>query len=165
MEDSLILSENFPESINLFMGDGIYMVQEKVDYDTINVLGENQLRFLHIINNSTEKFLNQTDYEMFFKYINAIQSDKIKMDKDGFAILNLNQYPGITWENIKVKLNPKVCFFWGVNPLILGLEVPQFTLTKTQDTQTVFLDDVNVTLNNKDSKLKLWGITKTIFEI
>lgn len=165
MEDSLILSENFPESINLFMGDGIYIVQERVDYDTLDVLGENQLRFLHIVQNSSEKFLNQVDYEMFFKYINAIQSDKVKMDKDGFAILNLNQYPGISWDNIKLKLNPKICFFWGVNPLTMGLEIPKYVLTKIDDMQAVYLDDVNIALSDKSLKLKLWEITKTIFEI
>jgi hypothetical protein len=165
MEDSLILSENFPESINLFMGNSVYIVQEKVEYPTLDVLGENQLRFLHVIENPKEKFFDEVEKESFFKYINAIQSDKIKMDKDGFAILNLAQYPGISWENIKSILNPRICFFWGVNPLLFEMDVPQYNVSKIDELQVVFVDSISKTLSERELKLKLWDITKQIFNI
>src|SRR5688572_17058655 len=99
MEEKLIIPENFPELINLFVGDEFYMVKEIVNYDTVKSEGGNKYRFLHIMRHDEAGLIPEAQRDFFFKMVNAIRTDKVSMDADGFAVINITDYPGLTWKN------------------------------------------------------------------
>jgi hypothetical protein len=111
MDEKLIIPENFPELINLFVGEEFYIVKELVNYDSIEHEGGNKYRFLHIMNHHDEKIIPEAQRDFFFKMINAIRTDKVFMDADGFAVININNYESLTWKNVEKLFSPKCCIF------------------------------------------------------
>lgn len=165
MEENLILSENFPELLVQFMGEEFYNIQESRWYERFEYEGENKYRFLNIVNHPNHKSLSEEDSLFFYKFTNAIQSDKYKMDKDGFAILNINLYPGIQWKNIVDFFQPNFCFFWGVSPSQFGLNLNKYSAVVHDDIKMLYVDAMNTVFSNGSFKLQLWEQTKPLFGI
>lgn len=164
MDENLILDENSPELINLFMGDIVYQAVESQWYEKLQTEGNNQFRFLHIINEEGQVFLSEEQNNSFFKYINAIQTDRLKMDKDGFAILNLANHKGISWKNINSMLSPKTCIFWGVNPYQFGFETRKYNILKRNDISMIYIDEMTTVMQSPALKGNLWALTKQLFD-
>ncbi len=165
MDNKLILDENSPELMHLFMGDVVYQAFDLKWYEELEYDGNNKYRFLNIINNEDNQFLSETSNEAFFKYVNAIQTDRYKMSKDGFAILNIANYKGIQWKNITEKLNPKICIFWGVNPAFFGLESQKYKILKRHDMSYLYVDDMDNLFKYDALKKQLWNNTKGLFDM
>ncbi|MEZ4804012.1 MAG: hypothetical protein R2852_00595 [Bacteroidia bacterium] len=112
MNDNLIIPENNPEDINMFYGDELYLIEESQWYEDIPSEGGNKYRFLNIVSHSDSEIIPEKHRDMFFRMINAIQTDRIKMDADGFAVINVQNYRGLKWNNIEKNFSPKYCVFW-----------------------------------------------------
>lgn len=165
MDEKLIIPENFPELINLFVGEEFYIVKERVNYDSIDHEGGNKYRFLHIMSHSEEKLIPEAQRDFFFKMINAIRTDKVFMDADGFAVINIKNYEGLTWKNVEKIFSPKCCIFWGVDPLAMDLVCRKYNGLVHNDCKIIFVDDIKTISESDELKRKLWGLVKRLFGI
>jgi hypothetical protein len=165
MEENLILSENFPELLAQFMDGEFYQIQESRWYDKFEYEGENKYRFLNIVNHTENKSLSEEDSLFFYKFTNAIQSEKYKMDKDGFAVLNISLYPGVEWKNIIEVFQPNFCFFWGVSPSQFGVNINKYKASVHDSIKMLYVDSMNSVFSNSSLKLQLWEQTKPLFGI
>ncbi len=163
MDEKLIIPEKFPELINLFVGDEFYIIKEKVDYDEIISEGGNKYRFLHIMMHNDEKLIPEEQRDFFFKMINAVRTDKVFMDADGFAVINIKNYEGLTWKNIEKLFSPKCCIFWGVDPLTMDLVCRKYNGLVHNDCKIIFVDDIKTVSENDELKRKLWALVKRLF--
>ncbi len=163
MDEKLIIPENFPELINLFIGDEFYLVKEQVDYDEIASEGGNKYRFLNIMHHSGDKLIPEEQRDFFFKMANAIRTDKVTMDADGFSVINTKDYEGLTWKNIERIFSPKCCIFWGVNPFSMDLVCRKYNGLMANDCKIIYVDDIKTVSEDAELKRQLWHLVKRMF--
>ncbi|MES2616323.1 MAG: hypothetical protein V4613_00505 [Bacteroidota bacterium] len=163
MEEKLIIPENFPELINLFVGDEFYMVKEIVNYDTVKSEGGNKYRFLHIMRHDEAGLIPEAQRDFFFKMVNAIRTDKVSMDADGFAVINITDYPGLTWKNIEKLFSPKCCIFWGVDPMEMEIVCHKYSGALLNECKIVYVDNIATISTSDELKPQLWRLVKRLF--
>lgn len=163
MDEKLIISENFPEFVNLFVGEEFYFVREKVNYKTIASEGGNKYRFLNIMNHHEDHLIPAEQRDFFFKMINAIRTDKVSMDADGFAVINIRDYEGLTWKNIETLFSPKTCIFWGVDPYSMEIVCKKYSGVLHNECKIVYVDDIRTVSKDAELKPKLWHLVKRLF--
>lgn len=163
MDEKLIIPENFPELINLFVGEEFYVIKDKVNYKNIASEGGNKYRFLHIMSHEDAHLIPEEQRDFFFKMINAIRTDKVSMDADGFAVINIRDYPGLTWNNIDQLFSPKCCIFWGVDPFSMEIVCKKYGGVVHNECKIVYVDDIQTISTNAELKPKLWHLVKRLF--
>lgn len=164
MNQNLIISENFPELINMFSGDEVYMIEEPKWYDEIKSEGGNKYRFLNIVSHSGDEIIPKAQKDFFFRMANAIQTDRIKMDADGFAVINIMDYKGLKWANIEKLFSPKYCIFWGVDPYKFDVPCHVNSGTTFNECRVFAVDDMEKVENNIELKKSLWEKIKLMFD-
>jgi len=163
MNEKLIIDENFPEILNLFYNNEVYLVEEKINYDEIISEGGNKYRFLNIISHNNEGMLTSEQKDFFFKMINAIRTDKITMDADGYSMINVYNYKGLTWQNIEKLYSPKYCVFWGVNPEVFKLTCKLYGGLLHNGCKIIFVDNMTKISNDVVLKRNLWNLIQRLF--
>ncbi len=165
MENKSIIDENFPETLINFMGEEIYFVQEKKHYEAIKSEGQNQYRFLNLIQNPNQEFLSTENKDFFFKMINAIKTDKFQMDGDGYALVNIENYPGIQWENLEKIFSPSYCILWGVDPNLIGIQCQHNYGVVKNNCRIIYVDSISTIMNDVVLKRKLWQLVQNLFQM
>lgn len=163
MDEKLIISENFPELINQFLGDELYFIKEKVNYQTIASEGGNKYRFLNIMLHDEEQIIPAGQRDFFFKMANAIRTEMVSMDADGFAVINIKDYEGLTWKNLETLFSPKCCIFWGVDPVTMDIACKKYGGAKYNNCKIIYVDDIKSISENQELKHKLWLLVKRLF--
>lgn len=163
MNQNLIISENNPELINLLMGDELYVVDEPKWYDEIASEGGNKYRFLNIVSHSGSEIIPSEQKDFFFRMINAIQTDRIKMDADGFAVVNAGNYKGLKWNNLEKIFSPKYCIIWGVDPHSLDLNVKLNGGALVNECRIVYVNSMETIFSHEPLKRQLWTFVKRMF--
>jgi hypothetical protein len=164
MNQNLIISENFPELINLFAGDEVYMIDEPKWYEEIRSEGGNKYRFLNIVSHDADEVIPAAQKDFFFRMANAIQTDRIKMDADGFAVINIADYKGVKWANIEKLFSPRYCIFWGVDPYKLDVPCHINSRAIYQECRVVAVDDMATIENDQALKRNLWVNIQAMFD-
>ncbi len=164
MNQNLIISENFPELINLFAGDEVYMIEEPKWYEDIKSEGGNKYRFLNIVSHTSEEVIPPAQKDFFFRMANAIQTDRIKMDADGFAVINVLDYKGLKWANIEKLFSPKYCIFWGVDPYKFDVPCHIHSKVVHNECRIIAVDEMARIENDIELKKSLWDQIKLMFD-
>jgi len=165
MNEKLILSEEFPELINLFVGDEIYLIHEPKTYENIESEGGNKYRFLNIVMHSEAEIIPTSSRDFFFKMTNAIQNERINMDADGFAVINIANYEGLTWANLEKLFSPKYCIFWGVDPFSLNIPCHAYKGLVHNGCRIISVDNIEKIKDDVELKKKLWAMVQRMFEM
>jgi hypothetical protein len=164
MNQNLIISENFPELINLFAGEELYMVEEPKWYEEVKSEGGNKYRFLNIVSHASEDIIPAEQKDFFFRMANAIQTERIKMDADGFAVINIYDYKGLKWENLEKLFSPKYCIFWGVDPYKLDVPCHIHSRLVHRDCRVIAVDAMAQIEQDQKLKKKLWENVQAMFD-
>jgi len=165
MEEDLNILQNYPELSSLFMGEELYVIDEPRYYENIKSEGGNKFRFLNIFSHGGTESIPPAHRDMFFKIINSIQTDKIKMDADGFAVININGLRGLKWNNLEKNFAPRYCIFWGVDPTPLDVVCKLNGGTIVNDCKIIYVNPINIIAESKDLKQMLWKYIKKMFSI
>ncbi len=164
MNQNLIISENFPELINLFAGEEVYMIDEPKWYEEIRSEGGNKYRFLNIVSHQSEEVIPPAQKDFFFRMANAIQTERIKMDADGFAVINIWDYKGLKWPNIEKLFSPKYCIFWGVDPYKLDVPCHVNARLVHRECRIIAVDDMEKIEKDQQLKRALWEKVQGMFD-
>jgi hypothetical protein len=165
MNQNLIISENYPELNQMLLGEELYIIDEPKWYEEINSEGGNKYRFLNIVSHPGEEILPEAQRDLFFKVINPIQTDRIKMDADGFSVINVHNYRGVQWDNLEKLFSPKYCIFWGVDPHAMGVNCKLNGGAIVNDCKIIYVNQMEVIFSNKNMKKQLWEFLKKMFKI
>ena len=165
MNQNLIISENNPELINLLMGEEIYFVDEPKWYEEIRSEGGNKYRFLNIVSHAGEEIIPPDQKDFFFRMINAIKTDRISMDADGFCVVNVNDYRGLKWNNLEQVFSPKYCIFWGVDPHAFDVNVKLNGGAIVNDCKIIYVNSMDIIFSNDSLKRQLWNFVQRMFGI
>lgn len=163
MEENLIIPENYPELVQLFMGQDLYLVEEKSWYKEIKSEGGNQFRFLNVVSVPGEDIIPAQDRDFFFRVISAVKTDKFTMDADGLAFVNIHDYKGITWDNLKQLFSPKYCIFWGADPHKLGISCRLYGGTVSDACRIMYVDALETIAADGEKKKMLWSMMQRMF--
>ncbi|MCC6818356.1 MAG: hypothetical protein IT245_05660 [Bacteroidia bacterium] len=165
MNQNLIISENYPELVSLFLGHELYLVNEPKWYEELPSEGGNKFRFLNIVSHNHQEIIPPDNKDFFFRMANAIQTDRIKMDADGFCVINILDYPGLKWKNIEHLFSPKYCIFWGVDPHSFDINCKFYGGAMENECKITYVDSMDKVEADTASKKKLWDIIKRMFLI
>lgn len=165
MYQNLIISENNPEQVNMLMGTELYLIDETQWFDEMKSEGGNKFRFLNIVDHANEHIIPETERDFFFKLVNSIKNDKFTMDADGFAVVNINAYKGIKWNNIESLYSPVYCILWGVNPEKLGIQCKLWGGAIVNQCKIIAIDSMREVSQSQEKKKQLWGFVKRMFQI
>ncbi|NQW42008.1 MAG: hypothetical protein HQ463_01065 [Bacteroidetes bacterium] len=165
MNEKLIISEQKTELLNLFLGDEIYLINEPKYYDSIDSEGGNKYRFLNIVMHTATEIIAPESKDFFFKMANAIQNERINMDADGFAVINISNYPGLTWQNLEKLFSPKFCIFWGVDPFTLNIQCHLNKGLMHNGCKIISVESMEIVKDNLEMKKKLWAMVQRMFEM
>jgi len=164
MNQNLIISENFPELINMFGGDEVYMIEEPKWYEEIKSEGGNKYRFLNIVSHPADEVIPAAQRDFFFRMANAIQTERIKMDADGFSVINIMNYKGLKWSNVEKLFSPKYCIFWGVDPYKLDVPCHMHARIIHNECRIMAVDDMQTIENDINLKKDLWKKIQGMFD-
>ncbi len=163
MNENLIISENYPEHINLFLGEELYIINEPKWYESIPSEGGNKYRFLNIVSHPHEEMIPPEQKDFFFRMTNAIQTDRIKMDADGFCVINIQDYKGLKWKNIVHLFSPKYCIFWGVDPHAMDVSCKFNGGAVIDDCKIIYVDSMDKIEKDVNAKKVLWSFIQRMF--
>jgi hypothetical protein len=165
MNQNLIISEKYPELNQMLLGDELYVIDEPKWYEEIKSEGGNKYRFLNIVSHPGDEILPQAQRDLFFKVINPIQTERIKMDADGFSIINVYNYRGVKWENLEKLFSPRYCIFWGVDPHAMNVNCKLNGGAIVNDCKIIYVNQMEVIFSNQSMKKQLWEFLKKMFKI
>lgn len=165
MDQNLIIPENYPEHVAMFLGQELYLVNEPKWYEQLPSEGGNKYRFLNIVSHNHQEIIPPDNKNFFFRMANAIQTERINMDADGFCVVNVMEYPGLKWKNIEHLFSPKYCIFWGVDPNSFDISCKFYGGAKINDCKITYVDSMAKVENDVTLKKRLWDIVKRMFEI
>lgn len=163
MEENLIIPENYPELVQQFMGQELYLIEETKWYKEIKSEGGNRYRFLNVVSVPGTDIIPPQDRDFFFRVISAVKTEKFTMDADGIAFVNIHEYKGITWENLKEKFSPKYCIFWGTDPHKLGISCRLYGGTISDTCKILYVDALDTIVADPEKKKLLWNRIQRMF--
>ncbi len=173
------------DALRFLMNEDLYMVQEVVQMDkqpvleaeptvkpeqapalietspeetaaNFNYLGENNRYFLILVNDQTHRELNPAHKEMLMKIMAAK-----KLELRDLAILNLAQYPGTNFAQLKDFFSCNRIILFGINPGDIDLPpMGANQAEKHQDVKvlaTFGLEEMSV---STDKKREFWNVMK-----
>ena len=165
MDENLIISENNPELTNLLMGDELYIIHEQKWYANLPHDGNNKHRFLNVFAHQGDTPIPSADRDFFFRMITSIKNEKFSMDADGFAVINAENFPGLTWKNLEQVFSPRYCIFWGVDPIQFGLNCKLNGGIVINQCRILFTDALDQVATDVEKKKRLWQILQRMFDI
>lgn len=163
MNQNLIISENYPELVSMFLGDELYLVNEPKWYEELASEGGNKYRFLNIVSHGNEEIIPPAQKDFFFRMANAIQTDRIKMDADGFCVVNAQNYKGLKWNNLVHLFSPKYCIFWGVDPHSMDVNCKFNGGALLDDCKIIYVDSMDKIETDLTAKKMLWSMIQRMF--
>lgn len=163
MDENLIISENNPELVNMLLGGELYIVEENKWYEEIASEGGNKYRFLNVVSHGGSEIIPTDQRDFFFKLVNAIQTDRFKMDADGFSVVNVSEYKGLKWDNLDKLFSPKFCIFWGVDPSKLGVACALNGVLEHNGCRIIYVNSMDLIYENDTLKRHLWELVKRMF--
>lgn len=86
-----------------------------------------------------------------------------KLSFDDVALVNLNNYPHATFEQIRDFFAASSIFLWGINPSIFDIKANLYQPTIHEKTKIICVDAIDSIENDKALKAKLWGILQSHF--
>lgn len=149
--------------MSMFIGEELYLINEPKWYEEIQSLGGNKYRFLNIVSHNHEEIIPPAQKDFFFRMTNAIQTERIKMDADGFAIINIFEYPGLKWNNIEKLFSPKFCVFWGVDPHSFDIACKFNSGALINDCKIIYVDSMDKIESDMNLKKNLWYLIQRMF--
>lgn len=167
----LNLITHHPDALKLLFNDDIYYIPEgelaketlsvndtlaDLEPKTFSYLGENNKYFLILIDDEINKELNTLHLDVLLKIMNAKG-----LELRDLAILNLNNYPGITFSDLKE-------FFVCSKLVLLGISPERIFLPSLSSNQPEKHENVKVLatysleemINNRDKKIQFWDVMK-----
>jgi hypothetical protein len=123
-------------------------------------LGNNQKNILIVVNFSNAVYL--PDHELSF--LTGIIS-ACKLTIADVAIINLHNYPEVSYKELIMGFNSKIVFLFGIEPADFGLPMsfPHFQIQPFSNVTYLFSPTLRELENDKILKSKLWGSLKRIF--
>ena len=121
-----------------------------------NYLGENNKYFLILFNEPNQKDISSIQKETLLKIMSAKG-----LELRDFAVLNLYQYPGVRFDDLKE--------FFNFNKIVLfGVDPQQIALSSQSANQIIKIDDANMLstysidemMNDTTKKREFWKIMK-----
>ena len=121
-----------------------------------NYLGENNKYFLILFNEPNQKDISSIQKETLLKIMSAKG-----LELRDFAVLNLYQYPGVRFDDLKE--------FFNFNKIVLfGVDPQQIALSSQSANQIIKIDDANMLttysidemINDTTKKREFWKIMK-----
>ncbi|MBC7425835.1 MAG: hypothetical protein H7321_04800 [Bacteroidia bacterium] len=164
MENNTI-DKNYPELLHSLMGDELYFITEHTHYEAIESEGENKFRFLNIFKHSEKGYIPEQQRDFFFKVINNIKTDRFDMALDGLAAINIQEYPGVQWDNLDKLFSPKFCILWDVEPTALGIAVNRYTGIEHNGCRIIYVDSLANIEASLELRQRLWKLIKNLFSI
>ncbi|MFZ4100587.1 MAG: hypothetical protein ACOYKR_01435 [Sphingobacterium thalpophilum] len=179
---SNLLSQN-SNALRLLMTEDLYIIYEKEQVQIINsvphpeiikqvdsisaqatsektrefnYLGENNKYFLILFNEPNQKDISSIQKETLLKIMSAKG-----LELRDFAVLNLYQYPGVRFDDLKE--------FFNFNKIVLfGVDPQQIALSSQSANQIIKIDDANMLstysidemINDTTKKREFWKIMK-----
>jgi hypothetical protein len=125
-----LLTNNVP-ALRMLMTDELFFIPEapsvktqadvsglsdRVAPTSFSYLGENNKYFLILVSEPAHEHLNKDHLEMLLKILQAKN-----LELRDVAILNLNSYPGISFNPIKEFFAPSKVVLFGIDPKVIGL--------------------------------------------
>ncbi|MES2874652.1 MAG: hypothetical protein V4708_13080 [Bacteroidota bacterium] len=121
-----------------------------------NYLGENNRYFLVLVDDKSHKELNTPHKEMLMKIMAAK-----KLELRDLAILNLAQYPGTNFTQLKDFFSCNRIILFGINPGDIGLPAISANQPgKHHDVKVLATFGLEEMSSNTDKKREFWNVMK-----
>ena len=135
---------------------GAMISEDKSTVTSFNYLGENNRYFLVLVDDKTHRDINTPHKEMLMKIMAAK-----KLELRDLAILNLAQYPGSKFEQLKDFFSCNRIILFGVNPVDIGLPAMGANQPgKHQDVKVLATFSLEEMSSNTDKKREFWNVMK-----
>jgi len=123
-------------------------------------LGENGQKIAIIVADPNALYLGDEALQFLMGILNAC-----KLTMADVALLNAEQYPGITYTNIQTELNAEKVLLFGVSAgqLELPLQFPHYQVQSYNKQVYLSAPSLGELEKNVEEKKKLWGALKSIF--
>ena len=130
--------------------------EDKSTVSSFSYLGENNRYFLVLVDDKTHKELNTPHKEMLMKIMAAK-----KLELRDLAILNLAQYPGTNFEQLKDFFSCNRIILFGMNPGDIGLPAMGANQPgKHQNVKVLATFGLEEMSTNTDKKREFWNVMK-----
>ena len=125
-------------------------------------LGENKKKVLVLVNQPSAVFLGDAELDLLSRMLGAC-----KMDLGDIAVVNLNNYPASTYNQLVNFFKAKVVLLFDVSPssLQMPIDFPQYQLQPLAGCTFLSSASLNVIDSVKEEKTKLWNALKRLFNI
>lgn len=135
---------------------GAVISEDKSTVTNFSYLGENNRYFLVLVDDKTHKELNTPHREMLLKIMAAK-----KLELRDLAILNLAQYPGTNFEQLKDFFSCNRIILFGMNPGDIGLPAMGANQpVKHQSVKVLATFGLGEMSINTDKKREFWNVMK-----
>ena len=125
-------------------------------------LGENKKKVLVLVNQPSAVFLGDAELDLLSRMFGAC-----KMDLGDIAVVNMNNYPASTYNQLVSFFKAKVVLLFDVSPSSLQMPI-DFPLYQLQPLAgCTFLSSASLSIIDrvKEEKTKLWNALKRLFNI
>ena len=126
------------------------------------VLGNNNRNILIILQYPDISFLPDHDLQFLSNILGAC-----KLSLNDVAILNINNYPQISYKQLIPYFKSKVAILFGVTPVSIGLPLnfPDFQIQAFDGTSYLLSPSLHGMEDDKETKSRLWTSLKRLFNI
>lgn len=127
----------------------------------VKFLGDNQKKFVLLINNANEVYLDDARFHLLTNILNAC-----KLGMQDVALVNLHAYPEATFPALQQAVPMQYCIFFGVDPATLAVQgVQQYQVSQAGHTSLLYSHDLAVIAEDKVMKGRLWNSLKQLLGI
>lgn len=130
--------------------------------DLLKYLGENQKKILIIVDHSNTVYLPDDELSFLTNILSAC-----KLSLADVAIINRNNYNEISYKELMAKLNSRIIFLFGVDPVFFGLPLsfPHFQVQPFANATFLFAPALMDCKKDDLLRSKLWVCLRRIFAI
>jgi DNA polymerase III psi subunit len=141
-----------------FNGHTLYVPKTKAENSTtgFEYEGENNKYIVMLFSHTGNEAMPQKQKPFLQKILEAT-----KLSFDDVALVNLNNYPNATFEQLKEYFAAASIFLWGISPSLFNIKAERYQPVLHDKVKIVYVDAIEKIEQDKSLKAKLWGILQT----
>jgi hypothetical protein len=152
------------EELAFFLDSEIYLLESDHHSSSstpgLRFYGENKAQICCVLNYEG-MFNKSADFELIQKILQALKLTLLET-----AIINLNENPGLSWQQIHLSLSPKVVILFGVEPSILAIlgRIAVNEPSLIHGVKFLWTAALSTIASDQAVKRELWSALKELFQ-
>lgn len=145
---------------HFFDGQTLYVPKNNSTAQNINFEyeGENNKYIVMLFSHEEQSAMPNAQKPFLEKILNAT-----KLSFNDVALVNINNYPKASLNELKDFFAASSIFFWGISPATFDLKAELYQPIIHDKLKVISVDAIDIIEKDKTLKAKLWGILQTHF--